>query len=142
MAGRGYNANIYTGNAAGYRGAATYNPNTGIVAGAGAGYVGNIYSGQGAAGRGGFAYNTNTGRGIAGGNNNIYAGNDGTVYRYDRNGGNWSSNSGSGWQSVNRPEPKLQTQYEMRNQGSQRTQNFNSMRNFGGSRMRVGGRRR
>ena len=142
MAGRGYSTNVYTGNTAGYRGAATYNPNTGVVAGAGAGYVGNIYSGQGAAGRGGFAYNTNTGRGIAAGKNNIYAGNDGTVYRYNRNSGNWSSNTGSGWQSVKRPEPKLQTQYEMRNQGSQRTQNFNSMRSFGGSRMRVGGRRR
>ncbi len=142
VAGRGYNTNIYTGNTAGYRGAATYNPNTGIVAGAGAGYVGNIYSGQGAAGRGGFAYNTNTGAGIAAGRNNIYAGKDGTVYRYDRGSGNWSSNSGSGWQQVNRPEPKLQNQYQMRNQGAQRTQNFNSMRSFGGARMGGGGRRR
>ncbi len=142
VAGRGYNTNIYTGNTAGYRGAATYNPNTGIVAGAGAGYVGNIYSGQGAAGRGGFAYNTNTGAGIAAGRNNIYAGKDGTVYRYDRGSGNWSSNSGNGWQQVNRPEPKLQNQYQMRNQGAQRTQNFNSMRSFGGARMGGGGRRR
>src|SRR5208283_2151658 len=95
---RGTNTNIYTGNTAGYRGGATYNPNTGIVAGGGAGYVGNIYSGQGTAGRGGFAYNTNTGSGIAAGKNNVYAGKDGTVYRYNRDSGSWSSNSGSGWQ--------------------------------------------
>src|SRR5439155_25238620 len=31
IAGRGYNTNIYTGNTYGYRGGATYNPNTGIV---------------------------------------------------------------------------------------------------------------
>ena len=87
VAGRGYNTNIYTGNTAGYRGAATYNPNTGIVAGGGAGYAGNIYSGQGTAGRGGFAYNTNTNAGVAAGKNNVYAGKDGTVYRYNRQSG-------------------------------------------------------
>jgi hypothetical protein len=138
VAGRGYNTNIYTGNTAGYRGGATYNPNTGIVAGGGAGYVGNIYSGQGTASRGGFVYNTNTNAGIAAGKNNIYAGKDGTVYRYNRDSGSWSSNSGSGWQQMDKPEPKLQSQQEMRNKGAQRTQNFNSMR---GARM-GGGRRR
>ena len=146
VAGRGTNTNIYTGNTAGYRGAASYNPNTGIVAGGGAGYVGNIYTGQGTAGRGGFAYNTNTGAGIAAGKDNVYAGKDGTVYRYNRDSGNWSSNSGNGWQSVDRPEPKLQQQQQMRNQGAQRSQNFNSMRSYGGSRMgggmRGGGGRR
>ncbi len=140
VAGRGYNTNIYTGNTAGYRGGATYNPNTGIVAGGGAGYIGNIYSGQGAANRGGFVYNTNTNAGIAAGKNNVYAGKDGTVYRYNRDSGSWSSNSGDGWQSVNKPQPKLQTQQEMRSKGAQRTQNFNSMRSSRGARM--GGRRR
>jgi hypothetical protein len=140
VAGRGYNTNIYTGNTAGYRGGATYNPNTGIVAGGGAGYAGNIYSGQGAAGRGGFVYNTNTNAGIAAGKNNVYAGKDGTVYRYNRDSGNWSSNSGSGWQKVDRPQPKLENQQQMRTQGAQRTQNFGSMRSSGG--MRGGFRRR
>ena len=141
VAGRGYNTNIYTGNTAGYRGGATYNPNTGIVAGGGAGYVGNIYTGQGAANRGGFIYNTNTNAGIAAGKNNIYAGKDGTVYRYNRDTGSWSSNNGSGWQPVDKPQPKLQRQQEMRSKGAQRTQNFNSMRSFRGARM-GGGRRR
>jgi hypothetical protein len=139
IAGRGSNTNIYTGNTAGYRGAATYNPNTGIVAGGGAGYAGNIYSGQGAAGRGGFAYNTNTNAGIAAGKNNVYAGKDGSVYRYNRDSGNWSVNNGSGWDSVKRPQPTLQNQYEMRNQGTTRTQNFNSMGSVGGARVRGGG---
>ena len=146
VAGRGANTNIYTGNTAGYRGGATYNPNTGIVAGGGAGYAGNIYSGQGTAGRGGFAYNTNTGAGVAAGKNNVYAGKDGTVYRYNRDSGGWSSNSGSGWQSTTKPDANLQRQQQMRTQGAQRSQNFNSTRSYGGSmggaRMGGGGRRR
>ena len=142
VAGRGTNTNIYTGNTAGYRGGATYNPNTGIVAGGGAGYAGNIYSGQGTAGRGGFAYNTNTNAGVAAGKNNVYAGKDGTVYRYNRNSGNWSSNSGSGWQSATKPDANLQRQQQMRTQGAQRSQNFNSTRSYSGARMGGGGRRR
>ena len=141
VAGRGYNTNIYTGNTYGYRGGATYNPNTGIVAGGGAGYAGNIYSGAGAANRGGFIYNTNTNAGIAAGKNNIYAGKDGTVYRYNRESGNWSSNSGNGWQNFDRPQPKLQSEQKARNQGAQRSQNFRSTRPSGGARM-GGGRRR
>ena len=144
VAGRGTNTNIYTGNTAGYRGGATYNPNTGIVAGGGAGYAGNIYSGQGTANRGGFAYNTNTNTGVAAGKNNVYAGKDGTVYKYNRNNGSWSSNSGSGWNSVNSPQPNLQRQQQARTQGAQRTQNYNSMggSRMGGARMGGGGRRR
>ena len=142
LAGRGYNTNIYSGNTYGYRGGVTYNPNTGIVAGGGAGFVGNIYTGQGAAGRGGFIYNTNTNAGIAAGKNNVYAGKDGTVFRYNRDSGSWSVNNGNGWKPVGKPEPKLQNQQQMRNKGAQRTQNFNSMRGFGGGRMRGGGRRR
>ena len=142
VAGRGTNTNIYTGNTYGYRGGATYNPNTGIVAGGGAGYAGNIYTGNGTANRGGFVYNTNTNAGIAAGKNNVYAGKDGTVYRYNRDSGNWSSNSGSGWQPVNKPEPNMQRQQQMRNQGMQRSQNFNSMRSYGGGGMRMGGGRR
>jgi len=145
VAGRGRNTNIYTGNTAGYRGGATYNPNTGIVAGGGAGYAGNIYSGQGTAGRGGFAYNTNTGAGVAASRDNIYAGKDGTVYRYNRQNGDWSSNSGSGWQNTSRPDTNLQRQQQARTQGAQRTQNFNSARSYGGGGMggaRMGGGRR
>ena len=144
VAGRGYNTNVYTGNTAGYRGAATYNPNTGIVAGGGAGYAGNIYTGQGTAGRGGFAYNTNTNTGVAAGKNNVYAGKDGTVYRYNRSSGDWSSNSGSGWQQASKPDANIQRQQQMRTQGAQRSQTFNSMGGArgGGMRMGGGGRRR
>jgi len=141
VAGRGYNTNIYTGNTYGYRGGATYNPNTGIVAGGGAGYAGNIYTGQGSANRGGFVYNTNTNTGVAAGKNNIYAGKDGTVYRYNRDSGNWSSNSGNGWQNVDKPQPKLQSEQRARTQGTQRSQSFRSTRPSGGARM-GGGRRR
>ena len=116
-----------------------YNPQTGIVAGGGAGYAGNIYTGQGSAGRGGFAYNTNTGAGIAAGSNNIYAGKDGTVYRYDRQNGEWSQNSGSGWQSANKPQPTLERQQQARTTGQQRAQSFSGARAGG---FRGGGGRR
>src|SRR4029077_5461108 len=118
------NTNIYTGNTAGGRGAVAYDPKTGVVAGAGAGNAGKIYSGSGTAGRGGFAYNTNTGGGVAAGANNVYAGKDGTVYRYDRQNGNWSQNSGSGWESANRPQPNLEQQQRARSSGQTRTQNY------------------
>ena len=107
--------------------------------------MGNIYTGQGTAGRGGFAYNTNTNAGVAAGKNNVYAGKDGTVYRYNRDSGNWSSNSGSGWQPATKPDASLQRQQQARTQGAQRTQNFNSTRSYGGARMggaRMGGGRR
>jgi len=136
VAGRGSNTNIYTGNSVGGRGAAGYNPNTGIVAGAGTGYAGNVYTGNATAGRGAFAYNTNTGAGVAAGKNNIYAGGDGTVYRYDRQNGSWSQNSGNGWQSASRAQ-NLQQQQSARSTGQMRTQSFSSM---GG--MRGGMRRR
>ena len=128
-----------TGNTYAGRGAVAYDPKTGIVAGAGAGYAGNMYTGGAVAGRGGFAYNTNTGAGVAANGNNVYAGKDGTVYRYDRQSGNWSQNSGSGWQSTNRPQPNLQQQQQARSLGQQRTQNFSGAmgRGVGG-----GGRRR
>ncbi len=153
VGGRGYNTNIYTGNTVGYRGGAVYDPNSGIVAGGGAAFAGNRYTGEGTAGRGGFIYNTNTNSGIAAGKNNIYAGKDGTVYRYDRNSGSWSQNSGNGWQNVNPPKggsgnaPSLQRQQDARAQGQQRSQNFNSMRSSGNysrsmSSPRMGGGRR
>jgi hypothetical protein len=139
VAGRGANTNVYTGNTVAGRGAVAYDPKTGIVAGGGAGYAGNMYTGQGAAGSGGFAYNTNTGAGVAAGANNIYAGKDGNVYRYDRQSGNWSQNSGNGWKSTSKPQANLQQQQQARALGQQRTQNFSgSMR--GG--MRGGGGRR
>jgi hypothetical protein len=139
VAGRGANTNFYTGNTVAGRGAVAYDPKTGIVAGAGAGYAGNLYSGQGVGGRGGFAYNTNTGAGIAAGSNNIYAGKDGSVYRYDRQNGNWSQNNGNGWQSTSKSQA-LQQQQQARALGQQRTQNFS--RSMGGGMRAGGGRRR
>ena len=140
VAGRGANTNFYTGNTFGGRGAVGYNPNTGIVSGAGAGYSGNIYSGQGAAGRGAFAYNTNTGAGIAAGPNNVYAGKNGDVYRYNPQTGNWSQNSGNGWKSTSKSSANLQQQQQARAVGQQRTQNFRG--SMGGGMRGGGGRRR
>ncbi len=134
VAGRSANTNVYTGNAVAARGAVAYDPRTGIVAGGGAGYAGNAYAGQAEAGRGGFAHNTNTGAGIAAGSNNIYAGKDGDVYRYDRQSGNWSQNSGDGWKSTSNPHGNLQQQQQARATGQQRSQNFSRSMGSGGRR--------
>ena len=139
-AGRGANTNIYTGNTFGGRGAVGYDPTTGVVAGGGARYAGNTYSGQGTASRGAFAYNTNTGAGIAAGPNNIYAGKDGDVYRYNPQTGNWSQNSGNGWKSTSKSSANLQQQQRARAVGEQRTQNFGG--SMGGGMRGGGGRRR
>ena len=139
VAGRGANTNIYNGNTYAGRGTMGYDPTTGIVAGGGSRYAGNIYSGQGTAGRAAFAYNTNTGAGIAAGPNNIYAGKDGDVYRYNPQTGNWSQNSGNGWKSTSRSSANLQQQQQARAVGQQRTQNFRG--SMGGG-MRAGGSRR
>jgi hypothetical protein len=122
-----------------------YDPKTGIVAGGGAGYAGNIYTGQGTAGRGGFVYNTETGAGVAGGKNNVYAGKDGAVYRYDRQDGSWSKNTGNGWEATQKPSPQLQQQERARSTGQQRVNNFNRTTGGfrgGGARMGGGFRRR
>src|SRR5215469_2480865 len=142
VAGRGTNTNVYTGNTRGGRGVAAYNPHTGVVAGAGAGYAGNIYSGEGVAGRGAAAYNPNTGRGVAVGGNNVYAGEDGSVYRYDRQNGNWSHNTGNGWQSTSRPQASVTQQQQARSIGQQRTQNFSRSMGAGMGGARMGGGRR
>jgi hypothetical protein len=139
VAGRGANTNIYTGNTVAGRGAVGYNPRTGVVSGAGAGYTGNVYTGQEAAGRGAFAYNTNTGAGVAAGSNNIYAGKNGDVYRYNSQTGNWSQNSGNGWKSTSK-QSGLQQQQQARAVGQQRTQNFKG--SMGGGMRGGGGRRR
>ncbi|HPQ65903.1 MAG TPA: SH3 domain-containing protein, partial [bacterium] len=78
------NTNIYTGNtAAGIHGAA-YNPETGRFVAGGAGYIGNIYSGDYEAGGRMIAYDKDTQTGFAVNKNNVYAGKDGNVYKYDR----------------------------------------------------------
>ena len=140
VAGRGLNTNFYTGSTVAARGAAWYDPKTGIIAGVGAGYAGDTYTGQGPVRRGGAAYNTSTRAGIAAGSNNLYAGKNGDVYRYNSQTGNWSQNSGDGWKSTSRPQPNLQQQQQARSLGQQRTMNFGGT--MGGGMRTGGGRRR
>jgi hypothetical protein len=140
VAARGANFNAYTGNTVAARGATWYDPKTGIIKGVGAGYVGDTYIGQGPVRHGGVAYNTSTRAGIAAGSNNIYAGKNGDVYRYNPQTGNWSQNTGNGWKSTSRPQANLQQQQQARSLGQQRTMNFGGAMGAG---MRAGaGRRR
>lgn len=117
--------NAYTGNsAAGARGVG-YNPQTGVIRGGAAGATHNAATGQTTAGAGGFAYNTRTNTGVAVGNNNVYAGRDGNVYRYNQSGGLQQHTDG-GWQSVNRPADtrSFQNLQAARGTGQLRWDNF------------------
>lgn len=136
-------SNAYTGNsAAGTRGV-TYNPQTGIVSGGSVGGVRNASTGQVTAGGSAFTYNSRTNTGVAVAHNNVYATRDGNVYRYNPSSGA-QQNTGSGWQSVQRPADRswVQNQQQARSLGERRTRDFSSLKgNFSGG-FRGGGRRR
>jgi len=129
--------NPYTGTSAAGRSVSTpygsarqgaaYNPYTGARAAGGS-----VNTAYGSAGRAA-AYNPSTGQGAAvkGWNNaygqgavgkttsgDYYAAKDGTVYKKDSN-GNWSSNSGSGWNSMDSPQQHAQAQASSRQQQAQ-----------------------
>jgi hypothetical protein len=137
-------SNVYTGNsAAGARGV-NYNPNTGVISGGAAGGVKDGSTGQVTASGRGYAYNTRTDTGIAVGNNNVYAGKDGNVYRYNQSTGVQQKTS-SGWETVQRSADRswVQNQQQARGLGEIRTRDFSSMRgNFNGIRNGGGLRRR
>jgi hypothetical protein len=87
--------------------AAGYNPTTGQ--GAAGRYASGAYGSAGAMrtteGSGMAAWNTQNGQGAVGRtqSGDVYAAKDGTVYKKDSN-GNWSQNSGSGWQTTSKPQ--------------------------------------
>jgi len=89
---------------------AAYNPTTGNAAVGG--YRSTDYGSAGAVktsqGTGAAAWSTQNSQGAVAKtrSGDVYASNDGTVYRKDSN-GNWSQNSGSGWQSVSKPQPPV-----------------------------------
>ena len=93
------------------RGAA-YNPTTGQ--GAAGRYASGDYGSAGAMrtteGSGMVAWDTESGQGMVGKSQSgdVYAGKDGTVYKKDSD-GNWSQNSGSGWESTTKPQPAAAT---------------------------------
>lgn len=86
-----------------------YNPSTGTAVRGGyrSGEYGSVAGVQTNRGTGAVAWDTARGEGavVRGRNGNVYAGKDGNVYRRD-NSGNWSSNTGAGWQSVDRQEAR------------------------------------
>lgn len=86
-------------------------------------------------------YSFNTGVAVA--NNNLYAGEDGSVYRYNRSGGVQQKTS-SGWESVQRPADRswVHNQQNARGLGERRTRDFSSIRGNLGGGLRGGGRRR
>ncbi len=161
---RGAVQNVYTGNYAyGSRGAA-YNPYTGNYAAGSKVTVGNSRTGnQATAGRA--TVNGNTVSGVKGENGGVYkvnnqvvAGKDGNVYRYNGNTGNsggWQQSTSSGkWQGVQSTQQtqSLQRESQARAVGQQRSQSYDNFRantssssvqrsNTGGSRGGGGGRR-
>ena len=151
-------SNAYTGNGeVGARGAG-YNPQTGVISGGAAGATYNAATGQSTAAGRGFAYNTKTDTGVAVGNNNVYAGKDGNVYRYNKSDG-LQQHTTSGWSSAGAAADaqSIQSQRAARASGQQRWDNFRSAGSFspgsgsrgfgnggfaGGSGPRLGGGRR
>jgi hypothetical protein len=88
--------------------AAAYNPATGTAVRGGyrSNDYGTVAGAQTNRGTGAVAWDTKNSQGaVVKGKENVYAGKDGTVYKKDSS-GNWSSNSGGGWESVNKPSPK------------------------------------
>ena len=89
--------------------AAAYNPATGTAVRGG--YQSSAYGSAAAVqtnkGTGAAAWNTQNGQGAVAKtkSGNVYAGKDGNVYKKDSS-GNWSSNTGSGWETANKPQPK------------------------------------
>lgn len=92
---------------------AGYNPSTGTAVRGG--YRSSDYGTAAAVrtnrGTGAAAWDTARGEGavVKGRNGNVYAGKDGNVYRRDSK-GNWSSNTGDGWQSIDRAQAKSTVQ--------------------------------
>lgn len=88
------------------RGAA-YNPTTGNAARGGyrSGEQGSAGAIRTSEGSGMAAWDTQNGQGAVGRtqSGDVYAAKDGTVYKKDSN-GNWSQNSGSGWESTTKPQ--------------------------------------
>ncbi len=83
-----------------------YNPTTGTAARGGyrSNDYGTVAGVQTNRGTGAAAWDTQRGQGaVVKGKENVYAGKDGNVYRKDSS-GNWSSNSGSGWEPVTKPQ--------------------------------------
>ncbi|NOT63580.1 MAG: carbohydrate-binding family V/XII, partial [Acidobacteria bacterium] len=127
-------SNAYTGNAAAGARGASYNPRTGVVSGGAGGAAYNAATGEVAAGGGRFAYNTRTDTGVAVGKNNVYAGRDGEVYRYNKTDG-LQQRTGDNWSSVNRPADAqhIQNQQAARATGQQRWDSFRSAGGFNGN---------
>ncbi len=90
------------------RGAA-YNPSTGTAVRGGyrSNDYGTVAGAQTNRGTGAVAWDTQNSQGavVKGKNGNVYAGKDGNVYKKDSS-GNWSSNTGKGWESVDRSQSR------------------------------------
>jgi hypothetical protein len=129
----GVATNAYTGNAAAGARGVNYNPHTGVISGGAVGGTYNAATGQTSVGGRGFAYNTRTDTGVAVANNNVYAGRDGNVYRYNSSTG-LQQHTSDGWSSVNRPAEaqSIQNQHAARAAGQQRWDSFRSAGSSGG----------
>jgi hypothetical protein len=102
------------------RGAA-YNPSTGTAVRGGyrSNENGTVAGAQTNRGTGAVAWDTKNSQGavVKGKSGDVYAGKDGNVYKRDSD-GNWSSNSGSGWEDVNKPERGSNAQAQSQSRSS------------------------
>lgn len=134
-------SNAYTGNAAAGARGAGYNPRTGVVSGGAAGATYDASTGQVSAAGRGFAYNTRTDTGVAVGKNNVYAGHDGEVYRYNKSDG-LQQRTNDSWSAVSKPAEaqRIQDHQAARANGQQRWDSFRTAGGFNGNSGVVGPR--
>ena len=140
----GYNA--WTGNAWNSKVGTAYNSRTGTLAAGQRASVTNVYTGQTASGSRGVAYNPNTGKatswgavgsdgsGIGHVGNNVYADNDGNLYR-SSDGGWQQAGSGGGWSGMGSNQAgaaNLNNWSNDRSMGDQRSDSANQFGSAGG----------
>lgn len=154
----GYESHLdhYSGDFDAKAAGATYDRSTGVVRGGGVRAEGDLdHPGDTDVDRGRFRYNTRTNTGAAVTDDNVYAGHDGNVYRYNRDDGGWQHYDEGDWKTAERDQnfsqnrQNLEQQRASRQAGQQRERSFRSappQRSFssgagGGGGGRIGGAR-
>jgi len=148
--------NAWNGDFSGKAAGATYNPRTGVVRGGAVKAEGELGDpGSGSVDRNSFRYNPRTNTGVGVKDDNVYAGRDGNVYRYnndngwqkyDNGNGNWNDTTRD--QNFNRTQSSdLNAQRQSRDTGQRRMESYQSRPTrstgrAGGGRAGGGGRRR
>jgi len=128
--------NAWNGDFSGKAAGATYNPRTGVVSGGSIKAEGELGDpGSGSVDRNSFRYNTRTNTGVGVKDDNVYAGRDGNVYRYNNDSNGWQKYDNGDWsdttrdQNFNRTQSSnLNAQRQSRDTGQRRMETYQQSR--------------